>query len=118
MNGKLRTSPRILASVAAADPGPVGDPGRRGIGAQRAGVAAGPASGGRGVKAVREISLALAIYGMAGWIYVGLCALVAPATLELPLTHLMPALREDTAGVLSFIVSFLGFTSYRITRRD
>jgi hypothetical protein len=55
---------------------------------------------------------------MAGWIYVGLCALVAPTTLELPLTHLVPSLREDTAGVLSFIVSFLGFISYRITRRD
>jgi hypothetical protein len=30
----------------------------------------------------------------------------------------MPSLREDTAGVLSFVVSFLGFISYRITRRD
>jgi hypothetical protein len=55
---------------------------------------------------------------MAAWIYVGLCALVAPATLALPLTHLIPSLREDTAGVLSFIVSFLGFIGYRITRRD
>jgi hypothetical protein len=55
---------------------------------------------------------------MAGWIYVGLCALVAPQTLALPLTHLVPALREDTAGVLSFIVSFAGFVSYRIARRD
>ena len=82
------------------------------------GVAASSARGGRRVRVVREISLALAIYGMAGWIYVGLCALVAPATLELPLTHLMPSLREDTAGVLSFIVSFLGFVSYRIARRD
>jgi hypothetical protein len=67
---------------------------------------------------VREISLALAVYGMAGWIYVGLCALVAPTTLALPLTHLMPWLREDTAGVLSFIVSFLGFVSYRLTSRS
>jgi len=70
-----------------------------------------------GIKVVPEISLALAIYGMAGWIYVGLCALVAPATLALPLTHLIPWLREDTSGVLSFIVSFLGFISYRISRR-
>ena len=83
-----------------------------------AGTAARPASGSRRVKIVREISLALALYGMAGWIYVGLCALVAPQTLALPLTHLAPSLREDTAGVLSFIVSFLGFIFYRITRRD
>lgn len=72
----------------------------------------------RGLMVVREISLALAVYGMAGWIYVGLCALVAPTTLALPLTHLMPWLREDTAGVLSFIVSFLGFVSYRLTSRS
>jgi hypothetical protein len=118
LNGKQRTSPRTLASVRWVGPDPVGDPGQRGTRALGAGVAAGSARGGRGARVVREISLALAVYGMAGWIYVGLCALVAPATLELPLTHLVPSLREDTSGVLSFIVSFLGFTSYRITRRD
>lgn len=118
LNGKLKTSPRTLASVSAVGPGPVSDPGQRGTSAQRANVAVRLPRGGRDAKVVREISLALAVYGMAGWIYVGLCALVAPATLELPLTHLMPSLREDTAGVLSFIVSFLGFLSYRITRRD
>ncbi len=78
----------------------------------------GPARGGWGVKAVRELSLALAVYGMAGWIYVGICALVAPQTLALPLTHLMPWLREDTSGVISFMVSFLGFICYRMTRRE
>jgi hypothetical protein len=82
------------------------------------GVVARPVRGDWGATVVREISLALAVYGMAAWIYVGLCALVAPATLALPLTHLIPSLREDTFGVLSFIVSFLGFISYRITRRD
>jgi hypothetical protein len=71
---------------------------------------------GRGIKIVNEISLALAAYGAAGWIYVSICALVAPQTLALPLTHLLPPLREDTSGVLSFIVSFLGFISYRMTR--
>ena len=82
------------------------------------GVAARRTRRGWGATVVREISLALAVYGMAGWIYVGLCALVAPATLALPLTHLIPSLREDTFGFLSFIVSFLGFIFYRITRRD
>jgi hypothetical protein len=83
-----------------------------------AATAASPVRGGRGIKVVREVSLALAIYGMVGWIYVGLCALVAPQTLALPLTHLVPSLREDTAGALSFVVSFLGFIAYRITRPD
>jgi hypothetical protein len=101
LNGKPRISRRdVVPMFASAD------------------TAARPVRGGRGVKVVREVSLALALYGMAGWIYVGLCALVAPQTLALPLTHLVPALREDTAGVLSFIVSFAGFVSYRITRRD
>lgn len=98
MNGKLKVSPGPSAS---AGPSPAG----------------GPARGGRGIKVVREVSLALAIYGMAGWIYVGVCALVAPQTLALPLTHLLP-LREDTSGVLSFIISFLGFITYRMTRAD
>lgn len=101
MNGKPRTSLHGVAPVLAS-----------------ADTAARPARGGRAVKMVREVSLALALYGMAGWVYVGLCALLAPQTLTLPLTHLAPSLREDTAGVLSFIVSFLGFVSYRITRRD
>jgi hypothetical protein len=81
------------------------------------GPAAATSRDGRVIRIVREVSLALAIYGMAGWIYVGICALVAPQTLALPLTHLLPSLREDTSGVLSFIVSFLGFISYRLTRR-
>jgi hypothetical protein len=83
-----------------------------------AGTEACPTRAGRRIKIVKEISLALAVYGMAGWVYVGLCALVAPQTLALPLTHLAPSLREDTAGVLSFVVSFLGFISYRIARRN
>ena len=69
---------------------------------------------GRGITIVREISLALTVYGAAGWIYVAICALVAPHTLALPLTHLVPSLREDTSGALSFVVSFLGFITFRI----
>jgi hypothetical protein len=73
---------------------------------------------GQGRKIVNEVALALAIYGMLGWIYVGICALVAPQTLALPLTHLLPHLREDTSGFLSFVVSFAGFITYRLTRRN
>jgi hypothetical protein len=131
LNGELRNSSRASTSVDAVGPRPVGGSGRQEACVQgdldaadgvvaippSDGVTAKPTRSGWGIKVVREISLALAIYGMAGWIYVGLCALVAPATLALPLTHLMPWLREDTSGVLSFIVSFLGFISYRISRR-
>jgi hypothetical protein len=86
--------------------------------ARRRPAVAGEALCGRGVNTVREISLALAIYGLAVWIYVGLCALTTPDTLALPLTHLLPSLREDTSGAFGLIVPFLGFISYRTGRRD
>lgn len=77
-----------------------------------------PTNRGRGIKALRELSLTIALYGMAGWIYVAACSLAAPNTLALPLTHLLPWLREDTSGVISFVLSFLGFITYRMTRSD
>ena len=76
---------------------------------------AGRTNQGRVVRTVRELFLATAVYGMVGWIYVAICSLAAPATLPLPLTHLLPWLREDTSGVLSFIVSFVCFSAYRMT---
>jgi hypothetical protein len=75
-----------------------------------------PTPRGRGMKTLAALSLSLAIYGMAGWIYVATCALVAPDTLHLPLTHLLPFLREDTSGVLSFILSFTSFVVYQMIR--
>ncbi|MGO9780192.1 MAG: hypothetical protein ACLPQY_10570 [Streptosporangiaceae bacterium] len=72
----------------------------------------------RSRRVLRELSLAVALYGMAGWVYVALCSLTAPQTLSLPLTHVLPYLREDTAGVASFILSFLGFVCYRVTRPE
>lgn len=69
-----------------------------------------------GVRIVTAISLAFAIYGLIGFIYVAICAFVAINTLYLPLTHLFPQLREDTSGAISFIVSFVGFVVYRIVR--
>jgi uncharacterized membrane protein YhiD involved in acid resistance len=72
----------------------------------------------RSGKVIREIFLALAVYGMIGWVYVAISALVVPYTLALPLTHLVPSLREDTSGVLSFVVSLIGFIGYRLSRGD
>ncbi len=61
------------------------------------------------------LSLGAMIYGLILWIYVAICGLVAPYTLSLPLTHLIPFLREDTSGFLGFAVSFIGFVVYRVT---
>lgn len=72
----------------------------------------------RAAKAFRQLSLAIAIYGMIEWIFVAINSLVAPGTLPLPLTHLLPHLREDTSGVICFALSFLGFISYQLTRPE
>jgi hypothetical protein len=69
-----------------------------------------------GATIVSAFALTLAIYGMAEWLYVAVCSLIIPAVLPLPLTHLLPFLREDTSGVISFALSFFGFALYRILR--
>jgi len=71
---------------------------------------------GQGVRILSALSFSLAVYGMVGWIYVAICGLVASNTLYLPLTHLFPHLREDTSGVISFMVSFIAFVVYRYIR--
>jgi uncharacterized membrane-anchored protein len=70
-------------------------------------------SGRRGGDLIKALSLGLMIYGMVLWIYVAICALVVPDTLKLPLTHLVPFIREDTSGGLAFALSFCGFVIYR-----
>ena len=72
-----------------------------------------------GIELLSALSLGAMIYGLLLWGYVAVCGLVAPDTLKLPLTHLIPFLREDTSGDLGFGVSFLGFVVYRfITNRS
>jgi hypothetical protein len=63
------------------------------------------------------LSLAVALYSFASWVYVALVALILPQTLPLQLTHLTRWPRTDTFGELSFIVSFLAFITYMLTRR-
>jgi hypothetical protein len=66
---------------------------------------------------VDAFSLGLAIYGLMLWVYVSICGIVVPYTLALPLTHLIPSLREDTSGFLGFAISFVGFVVYRTRTR-
>lgn len=68
---------------------------------------------GRRTGLVDAFSLGMAIYGLMLWVYVAICGIVVPETLALPLTHLIPSLREDTSGFLGFAVSFIGFVVYR-----
>lgn len=72
----------------------------------------------KALRLLKVFSLAVAVYGMAGWIYVAICGIVVPETLALPLTHLAPGIREDTAGVTAFFTSFAFFVVYRMIDVD
>ena len=73
--------------------------------------------GQQAVGLISVISLGAMIYGLLLWVYVAICGIVVPYTLALPLTHLIPSLREDTSGFIGFAVSFVGFVVHRITTR-
>jgi hypothetical protein len=75
-----------------------------------------PGSRSLGIRIFAAFSISIAIYGMAEWLYVAICSLVIPDVLPLPLTHLLPFLREDTSGMISFALSFFGFAMYRILK--
>jgi hypothetical protein len=62
------------------------------------------------------LALAFAIYGFAAWAYVAAVAIALPYTLSWQLTHLSRWPRTDTFGEMSFVVSFLAFIAYRLTR--
>ena len=62
--------------------------------------------------------LAVALYGFAAWVYVAGVALFLPNTLSWQLTHLAKWPRTDTFGELSFVISFLAFIAYRLSRES
>ena len=57
----------------------------------------------------KSFFLTTAIYGLLGWLYIVLNSAVHSETLAMPLTHFLPYPREDTAGEVSFVVSFFSF---------
>jgi hypothetical protein len=65
---------------------------------------------------INVIALAVALYGFAAWAYVAAVALAQPNTLSWQLTHLAKWPRTDTFGEFSFVVSFLAFVVYGLTR--
>ena len=65
-----------------------------------------------------SIFLAVALYGFAAWVYVAATALAQPQTLPLQLTHFARWPRTDTFGELSFVLSFVAFIAYRLTREQ
>jgi hypothetical protein len=68
------------------------------------------------MRIIRSLSLTLFVFGLLGWIYIATNAATHPETLELPLTHLLPFPREDTFGILCFLVSFISFFVWNFVR--
>ena len=62
------------------------------------------------------VLLPVAVYAFAGWVYIASNAVVHPATLSQPLTHLSRWPREDTFGVACFAVSFVAALGWRLLR--
>lgn len=56
------------------------------------------------------------VFGYSGWLYIALNAVFHPQTLSWPLTHLASFPREDTFGIICFIVSFGSFFMYNLIK--
>lgn len=69
-------------------------------------------------KILEPLCLTLFIYGLLGWLYIVLNSAVHPESLSWPLTHFLPYPREDTAGVVAFVVSMLSFFAWNIVRKS
>ena len=68
------------------------------------------------MKIIRAISLTLFVFGLLGWLYIAAVALIHPETLSIQLTHFAPWPREDTFGIVSFIISFISFFIWNLVK--
>jgi hypothetical protein len=68
------------------------------------------------MKIIKALSLTLFIFGIFGWLYIVVVALVHPETLSLQLTHFATWPREDTFGEVSFAVSFVSFFIWNLVK--
>lgn len=68
------------------------------------------------MKILKALSLTLFIFGLLGWLYIAVVALVHPETLTIQLTHLAPWPREDTFGIICFAVSFVSFFIWNLVK--
>lgn len=68
------------------------------------------------MKFLKSLAFTLFIFGLFGWIYIAGNAWFHPQTLKLGLTHFGPWPREDTFGIVSFVVSFISFFVWNIIK--
>ena len=67
---------------------------------------------------LKAVFFTIFIYSLLGGLYIVAVALIHPETLDIQLSHLTPWIREDTFGILSWIVSFWSFLIWNILRED
>jgi len=65
---------------------------------------------------IKALSLSVFVFSLLGWLYVAAVALIHPETLSIQLSHLTPWIREDTFGIISWIVSFFSFLIWNLVR--
>ncbi len=72
----------------------------------------------RGRHAVLLVALkTISLYSFAGWAYIAMNAIFHPATLKLPLSHLLSWPHEDTFGAICFVVSASSFFCLQLLER-
>ncbi len=71
-----------------------------------------------GRRALLRVTLkTLSLYSFAGWAYIAMNAIFHPATLKLPLSHLLPWPHEDTFGATCFVISAISFFCLQLLDR-
>ncbi len=68
------------------------------------------------MKIIERIALTIFVFSLLGGIYIILVSFFRAETLTIQLSHLTPWIREDTFGILSWIVSFFSFLVWNLTR--
>jgi hypothetical protein len=64
----------------------------------------------------RAATLTLFVHSFAGWFYIAENAVSHPETLPLPLTHFLAFPREDTFGIICFVISVTSFFAWNMLR--
>jgi hypothetical protein len=62
---------------------------------------------------LKAISFTVFVFGFGGWFYIAENAVFHPATLKLPLSHLLPFPHEDTFGAACFVLSLIACFIWR-----
>lgn len=68
------------------------------------------------IKIIERASFAIFLFSLLGGIYIILVGFFRAETLTIQLSHLTPWIREDTFGILSWIISFFSFLIWNLIR--